>query len=291
MAEMDTALQRRITSLTNLRFTTSASACPHPRPFLPVQHPTIPFLSITLPLPDDDPNFERDLTQQVETLSNPDVAMKLSGPPFPYTRRDAIGWNELNEQIWHNALEIYKRTLKGEESDDDWRQAFPNGIFSYLRVAKDVNERDQGQGEWIGDIGIRRWLFEDVQDLHERKRLKQINDERRVGDPDLVWSVGYYVKPSFQGQQITTHALNALIKNFMIPTLGARDIRCSAYVGNTASRRVQEKCGFEYDESIVMWTDVDEARGGGQVQHWVTRYKGGRINEVEAEASDMKWQL
>ncbi|KAK4051182.1 hypothetical protein OIV83_003004 [Microbotryomycetes sp. JL201] len=280
-------LQQRISRLTNLQFTVPSDQCPIARPYLPIPHPTLPFLSLTLPPYSDD---VQEFTEQAKTLSDPTIAMTLSGPPYPYTIQDAQGWKQFNDDIWTKALEVYESALgkHGEKDDDEqeWREAFPNGAISYIRLAKSEEEQEKGQGEWLGDIGIRRWLYETVPDLEERAKQKAVNDQRRVGDPNLAWCIGYYIKPSYQGQQITTYALKALLHDFMIPALGARDIWCSAYVGNKASRRVQEKAGFELVPDD-MWTDIDQARGGGKVQHWVTRYRGGRIAEIEKEVREL----
>ncbi|KAM0787578.1 hypothetical protein ACM66B_003648 [Microbotryomycetes sp. NB124-2] len=290
MAGPSLELQRRISELTNLRFTIPTNNCPVARPFLPVPHPTLPYLSLTLPPYDDD---EQEFQDQARTLSDPAVAMKLSGPPYPYTVEDARGWKQYNDQAWDKALQVFEQALGSDgqklDSNDEWRQAFADGtVVSYLRLAKNREEQERGEGEWLGDMGVRRWLYETVGDLDERARFKAINDERRVGDRELAWSVGYYIKPAFQGQQITTHALRALVQSFMIPALGARAIWCSAYIGNIASRRVQEKIGFEFDKDAEMWTQVDEARGGGKVQHWVTRYRGGRPTDVDEEARRLR---
>lgn len=46
-------------------------------------------------------------------------------------------------------------------------------------------------------------------------------------------------------QGVMTHALRSFFDNFLFPTMNCHHLRCSAYEGNFASRRVQVSCSTE----------------------------------------------
>lgn len=85
-----TSTHATITSRTNLQFTSASIA------YLPVPHPILK-LSLT-------PFDPKDAHILVETLSDPQVALKLVGPPYPYSEQDARQWfahqKEMNDLIW-----------------------------------------------------------------------------------------------------------------------------------------------------------------------------------------------
>lgn len=53
-----------------------------------------------------------------------------------------------------------------------------------------LRKDDPVSGEWIGELGMSRWKFDEVVDLEERKRLFEGNFKLAAGDERVVWSVG-----------------------------------------------------------------------------------------------------
>jgi hypothetical protein len=47
-----------------------------------------------------------------------------------------------------------------------------------------------GSDVYLGDVEIRRHIFEEIGDLDRRARLVEINNAKEVGDPTIVWSIG-----------------------------------------------------------------------------------------------------
>lgn len=169
-----------------IRFT---QVTPQPMPYIPIPHPTLKGLSLTLPALNND----EDLPNQLRVLNDYDRVSKwLAGPPYPYSREDATGWNALLLTRWTDAVERLRcaRELSLECLGQALGSTDGCGV-QCIRLA-DVDAGEEiGTGRWIGDLGIvRRWEFEDVADEVERRRLVEENLKREVGDEQLVWCIG-----------------------------------------------------------------------------------------------------
>ncbi|GAA5928779.1 GNAT family N-acetyltransferase [Sporobolomyces koalae] len=225
----------------------TVEACDQVEPYLALSHPRYSLILT--------PARPTDFDVQTECLNDWSVTSQLIGPPYPYSREMAADWANMK---WEETRHVFNNWAKQVEQEGDQVELEPiqQGLpFSTIRI--------QDTGEWIGEIGINRWIFRDVADVDERDRLKRENDERKVGDRELVWSFGYYLLPKYQGQGIMTAALASLIESYYIPYLDAYTIRSSAFVDNVASVRVQEKCGLKQN-GMRHWFEVSESRGGGK---------------------------
>ena len=63
--------------------------------------------------------------------------------------------------------------------------------------------------------------------------------------------LGYWLGKPFWGQGIMPEATKEMLRH-AFEDLGMKKVWCGYYEGNNKSKRVQEKCGFEYQ-----WTDRD----------------------------------
>lgn len=87
----------------------------------------------------------------------------------------------------------------------------------------------------------------------ERERGRVIGSAGFVGRhrtelPGPDEELGYALHPDFWGQGLMTEAARALVA-WGFDTLGLNTIWCNHYDGNQRSRRVIEKCGFQYQFS------------------------------------------
>jgi hypothetical protein len=90
-------------------------------------------------------------------------------------------WNDTRSLFESWAEQVRSRVE--ERSEETKLKSFEGGLpFASIRTKQ--------EGEWIGEIGVCRWEFREVGDEDERARRKRENDDRRVGDPELVWSFG-----------------------------------------------------------------------------------------------------
>lgn len=77
-------------------------------------------------------------------------------------------------------------------------------------------------------------------------------------DGDTV-EVGYAILPAFHGHGFATEALAAVLRELF--AMGFKRITAGYFEGNTASRRVMEKCGMRHIDK----TEVIPYRGTGRV--------------------------
>ena len=73
--------------------------------------------------------------------------------------------------------------------------------------------------------------------------------EHRNELPSPDDELGYALSPAFWGQGLIPEASRALIR-WGFTELGLETIWCNHYDGNARSRRVIEKCGFQYEGTI-----------------------------------------
>ncbi|KAJ7708904.1 GNAT domain-containing protein [Mycena rosella] len=135
-----------------------------------------------------------------------------------------------------------------------------SGPFSGCPVRHIREVREDGTDVFIGDLGFARSSWTEVLDADEKARLAAENNARAVGDPDIVWHVGYYLAPSHQGRGVMTAAVKTIITQWGIPYMGAKCIRSSAFEGNPGSIKVLEKNGFVITDTLVEHVDMGKAK-------------------------------
>lgn len=119
---------------------------------------------------------------------------------------------------------------------------------------------------WVGALGVRRWPFDELEGEEKERKVREMM-AREAGDPEVIWTIGFYIDPAFHGNGVMTRVLRVLIDAFMVvPVLKASKIRATMYVGNVGSRRVFEKNGFELVGSA--WVNAGESRGGMMKEEW-----------------------
>jgi len=112
----------------------------------------------------------------VSILNDPRVYPTLEGPPYPYEVDSAIEW-----------LSFVK-----SKTDEAWAriQKAPDGKFgaSPVRIIRQINE--DGSQTYLGDCGIDRWGFLDIECNEEREQFQTANLSRADGDGQVVWTIG-----------------------------------------------------------------------------------------------------
>ncbi|GAA5968656.1 hypothetical protein JCM3765_004152 [Sporobolomyces pararoseus] len=185
LPSLSPALQDRISSLTPFRFHTPFPSNPtFIEPFIPLSpvssSATEPLeLILTPPRPDD-------LSVQVKCLNDPSVGLRLIGPPYPYTFEMGQEWSGFryeNVQTYFERLYKYYSDDKEQKGELEEKETRREGIpFASIRNWK--------TGEWVGEIGICRWEFKDIENEAERQKMYKENEEREIGQDELVWSFG-----------------------------------------------------------------------------------------------------
>ncbi|KAK4704555.1 hypothetical protein P7C70_g1661, partial [Phenoliferia sp. Uapishka_3] len=235
-------LRESISSHTPLQFDSSNS------PYLAFPTSSSPFLS-SLRLT---PPRQSDASALVSTLNSPLVYKSLRSPPYPYLPHHATAVIGMGMKAAQALIDQWER--------NDW--STPEGCpLNTIRAM-----RDDGEEVWVGALGVRRWPFDEVVDPVEKEEKVREMMARKAEDPEVVWTVGFYIDPTFNGRGVMTQVLRTLIDSYMIPALHATKIRATVYVGNIASRRVFEKNGFELVGTA--WVNEGESRGGKMREEW-----------------------
>ncbi|GAA6049595.1 hypothetical protein JCM3770_005026 [Rhodotorula araucariae] len=224
-------------------------------PYLPLSSPapttTAPALALILT-----PPRASDLPAIVRTLNDPRVGLQLVGPPYPYTAQDAA------ERIASKArqtADASAQLARRARVDSEWDGRRGGWVVDGLPLCA-IRRADSG--EWVGDFGVDRWLFEDLPEGVERDRAIEENRAKQAGDESVLWTFGFYLNPEYHGQGIMTRVLRSVLASYLFPYLNAGEVRGAAFASNLGSVRTQEKCGFtrymSYEREIV------ETRGGGR---------------------------
>lgn len=86
---------------------------------------------------------------------------------------------------------------------------------------------DKQTGCAIGSIGI------------------MIGSASNIGIPDTEGEIGYWIGVPYWGQGLIPEAVQELLR-YAFEELHLNKMWCGYFDGNTKSKRVQEKCGFQY---------------------------------------------
>ncbi|KAH9964185.1 hypothetical protein BC827DRAFT_1128120, partial [Russula dissimulans] len=176
----------------------------------------------------------QDAPQIYEILNEPRVYRWVSDPPFPYLLEHAVSW--LTKAKAEVDAILNELEQSNAESPDG-----PLKLVGACPVRSILEENDDGSYIYLGDCGIIRNRFEDVMGVEERARLVQENNARPVGDPDIIWTMGDYLRPSHHGKGIMTAVLGTLLKTWGILLM------------NICCVRVFEKNGFVLRKSAWIW--------------------------------------
>ncbi|KAJ4472539.1 acyl-CoA N-acyltransferase [Lentinula edodes] len=209
-------------------------------PFFPLE--THPNIILTPPRLTDIPKLP-------DLMNDPGVCVWLTGPPHPYTLEHAEAWVTTTVDEANGILQ----ELKDVEGSDTLKLVGGSLIRCIREIKKD------GSDVLIGDIHLRRCasmeLAPGVKNNGERledsvKLLGLVNMQRENGDPEILWSVGYFLATSHAGQGIMSNAFKAVLQQWAFPRMGVRRMIGESYVENYGSRRVMEKNGFVFREIL-----------------------------------------
>lgn len=213
-----------------------------------------PFLRL---LPHDNiflglPRFEN-ADAIVEILNEPTVYPYV-GSPYPHTVEAANSYTKLIRQI----------------TDEIWSEIKTFGtdsghIFGGCPVRSICEARPNGEKIYIGDFGIGRWKAPEIRDPKLREEVIRENQEKVIGDPSIIWSMGYYLKPSHHGQGIMSAIFKTVLERWAIPHMHVRHVRCTTRVDNPQSQRVLEKMGFVNLGDVQEVSQKPESKGGEKV--------------------------
>ncbi|EMD41855.1 hypothetical protein CERSUDRAFT_110415 [Gelatoporia subvermispora B] len=204
-----------------------------------------------------------DAAPLISVLNDPAVCNWLEAPPYPYLPEHADWWltNEVKK-----ADEMMRRLMDTETLELDGPLPVVDGCpVSHLREIQ-----EDGTDTFLGAISFRRCCFQG-EEPELRSRLQKENDERLVGDPQIIWCIGDYVASSHHGRGIMSAAVSTLLTEWGVPRMGIRRMRVETAAGNVGSVRVFQKNGFVLEKLVEterIKTNYSEETYGTNILWW-----------------------
>ncbi|KAJ3140876.1 hypothetical protein HK100_008576 [Physocladia obscura] len=116
--------------------------------------------------------------------------------------------------------------------------------FMTLRLVESIAPDGTPLGPFVGEIATGRWLYDYyLYDKTLQEQLISANNARLPGDPDLVWMIGYIVRPEFRKQGIAKDAVDVIVE-WLHNVMRARVVVAACAIENIVSAKLLEKCGF-----------------------------------------------
>lgn len=210
---------------------------------------------ITLPAPHSNirltpPRFE-DAEEIMPIMNNLDVCINFAGPPFPYLREHCDAWLRDRVSDYEKAMVDITKV----HGDVGYLDIFPLGHIR--EVAPDGTET------FVGDIELmRKRAFPEIQDVEAQAARVSTNLNLPPGDPDIVWTIGDYLRPSHHKRGIMTAVVKTLIELWAVPHMGARKFYAAAFPHNVPSHKVFLRNGFQFAGTVIGVVQFPESKGG-----------------------------
>ncbi|KAF7888224.1 uncharacterized protein EAF02_002765 [Botrytis sinoallii] len=229
-----------------------------------------------------------DARNSIIAFADPAVYLNLTGPPFPYTQDDFDSF--FNEVLDKNSRVAAAELWDAKSAQEDgspvqkWVGAVP---FPSIREVR-VGEKGERIEEFVGQIDIRRRGFVTTIDEEERKKLAKENADRKTGDPEIEWEIGFWLLPSYHGRAIMPVVLQTIISELFIPYMNLSFLTGEYLEFNKASKRVFEKCGF-VDKGITDGVEAIHEGKWGALSVLLENLKSNGDDEIWEKAQRKGW--
>lgn len=89
----------------------------------------------------------------------------------------------------------------------------------------------------------------------------KIGKKSNIGLPDTEGELGFWLGVPYWGQGLIPEAVNEILR-YAFEELNLKKIWCAYFDGNIQSKRVQEKCGFQYQYTLenVPYSQLNQLR-------------------------------
>ncbi|TFK77495.1 acyl-CoA N-acyltransferase [Pluteus cervinus] len=186
----------------------------------------------------------------------------LSSPPQPYLPEHAEQWIAKSKGETDNVLSA----LAAAETSEQLLTVDQVPV----RAIREV--REDGTEAFIGDMGILRTPYGELMgsevDWEKKAGREKENATLPVGDPNIVWSIGFYLAPSHHGKGIMSDVLATVLHDWAIPRMCVRRLLCNVFVGNEGSMGVFRKNGFVLTRTIENHVEARGEKRSIHVYEW-----------------------
>ncbi|KAH8119298.1 GNAT domain-containing protein [Phellopilus nigrolimitatus] len=199
-----------------------------------------------------------------QILNDPRVYKTLEGPPCPYLLEHAESWITSVKKESDVVLKALEDVAEKERQIEHGAAGLVVVNGCPVRALREV--QDDGTDIFLGDIGISRCVrFHYLRNEGEEAALVTRNAALATGDPEIIWTIGYYLAASHHDKGIMSAALRTIMLDWAIPRMNARRGLGLAFKGNAGSVKVFQKNGFEMIDTVEDCVVIPESKGGGVV--------------------------
>ncbi|KAG8782662.1 hypothetical protein FRC12_020581 [Ceratobasidium sp. 428] len=210
---------------------------------------------IALPAPHDNirltPARMSDTDAILPIMNDPTVCMNFANPPYPYLREHCDEWLTKRIADYEEVMKVIKKT--------DEKVGFVD-IFP-LRHIREVGP--DGTETFLGDMGpAREFAWNEIRDPEAKAARNNANANLPPGDPEIIWTIGDYLRPSHHARGIMTAAIKAMIGLWAVPHMNARKFRAGTFPDNIGSQKTFLKNGFKFSGRYNGVVQFPESKGG-----------------------------
>lgn len=123
------------------------------------------------------PPRRSDASAIVNILGDQQLSLLLRRPPHPYLPKHAEEW-------------LDQVTAWSDSARRELEKVGCEGTLSSCPVRSIREVKADGSDVYLGDIELRKSLFDSVTDEVERKLLRDENEAREKGDARIIWEIG-----------------------------------------------------------------------------------------------------
>lgn len=218
----------------------------------------------------------------LKALNEPGVNGNLASVPFPYTESDREFWYQTTQDASDQCRQEWVDLLQDRTSSSSHRKWVGGGQWvSIIRAEAPGSEplAHRSIQPFIGEITVRRSGFPEISDVESQRKAAEANAALPAGDPSIVWEIGFYLIPEYHGRGIMPTVLASLIEQVLIPYMNVHRLIGSYFEHNVASRRVFEKCGFQFLAFVPKAVTLPEVK-----------FKASGFKDREIAIGVMHWQ-
>ncbi|KAJ7493658.1 hypothetical protein FB451DRAFT_1360428 [Mycena latifolia] len=184
-----------------------------------------------------------DTPHDVAMMNDIRVARTLVGPPFPLPVSASQRWLVKERK---DVTGIFAAYAEGKFLPA------ATAPFSILRETK-----PDGSEVYVGQVTV-FYCGDSV------KRLTPLNDAwEEWRTRTKVWEIGAVIHPDYHRTGLATAAVRVFMHDWVIPQMGATELRAQCFASNLGSVKLWQKFGFVEEPSLRGVVTVDEAKGGG----------------------------
>jgi [ribosomal protein S5]-alanine N-acetyltransferase len=175
----------------------------------------------------------------------------------------------LNASLASNRLQI--DPLRASDAEELFTALQDPALYQWISSTRPVSveqlrTRYEARESRLSPHGEMAWLNWVLRSKQTHAVLGRMDAE--VDDHNVAHNIGYVLISSAWGQGCATEAVQTVLRHFQ--NVGIHTVRATVTVGNHASARVLEKCGFRYTDTLLNNDTIRGALCDDLAYEWVS---------------------